>query len=319
MPHLIPRSSLMGRTEVRNRHVRRGLGPLAKRRERWFYLLISPWLLGFLLFQAIPLLGAFGLSFVDLRLPQPPTFIGLTNFRDLLGDPLMGRTLLNTAYYALGTVPVSTGAGLVLALLLHRQRPGVYLFRTIFFLPAVVSGVATVLLWGWVFNPRYGMANALLAQAGIRGPGWLQDEAWAMPSLILMSLWGVGTSMVVYLAALKGVPLELHEAASLDGAGRWRRFRHVTWPLISPVTFFLVVVNLILAFQVFTPTYLLTRGGPNNATLTLPLYIYLNAFAWGRLGYASTLAMVLLAAVLVLTILQFRLADRWVYYTGREP
>jgi multiple sugar transport system permease protein len=162
------------------------------------------------------------------------------------------------------------------------------------------------------------MANALLAQAGIRGPGWLQDEVWAMPTLILMSLWGVGTSMVVYLAALKGVPQELHEAASLDGAGRWRRFRHVTWPLVSPVTFFLMVVNLILAFQVFTPTYILTRGGPNNATLTLPLYIYLNAFAWGRLGYASTLAVVLFAAILILTLLQFRLANRWVYNTGRE-
>jgi multiple sugar transport system permease protein len=230
----------------------------------------------------------------------------------------MGRTLLNTAYYAVGTVTMGIGAGLGLALLLHGQRRGAYLFRTIFFLPAVVSGVATVLLWGWVFNPRYGLANALLAQAGIRGPGWLQDEAWAMPSLILMSMWGVGTSMVVYLAALQGVPRELCEAASLDGAGRWQRFRHVIWPLISPVTFFLVVVNLIGAFQVFTPSYLLTRGGPNNATLTLPLYLYLNAFAWGHLGYASALAVVLFTAVLVLTVIQFRLAKRWVFYPGSE-
>jgi multiple sugar transport system permease protein len=137
-----------------------------------------------------------------------------------------------------------------------------------------------------------------------------------MPALILMSLWGMGTNMVVYLAALQGVPRDLHEAASLDGAGHWSRFRHVTWPLISPVTFFLLVVNLIGSFQVFTPTYILTRGGPNNATLTLPLYIYLNAFAWGRLGYASTLALVLFAAVLALTWLQFRLADRWVFYAG---
>jgi multiple sugar transport system permease protein len=179
--------------------------------------------------------------------------------------------------------------------------------------------VATILLWGWLFNPRFGAVNALLAEVGIRGPGWLQDEAWAMPTLILMSLWYAGTSMIVYLAALRGVPQELQEAAALDGAGAWARFRHVTWPLISPVTFFLLAVNLIAAFQVFTPTYLLTRGGPNNATLTLPLYIYLNAFAWGRLGYASALATVLLAVVLVLTLLQFRLAARWVYYPGAEP
>ncbi len=294
------------------------MGPLAKKRERWFYLLISPWLLGFLLFQAAPLLGSFGLSFAEWPLPQPPSYVGLANFQTMLADPLLGRTLLNTAYYALGTVPAGIGMGLGLALLLNRQRSGVTLFRTIFFLPAVVSGVATVLLWGWVFNPRFGIANAILAQVGIRGPGWLQDESWAMPALILMSLWGIGTSMVVYLAALQGIPQELNEAASLDGAGGWRRFRHVTWPLISPVTFFLVVVNLIGAFQVFTPTYMLTQGGPDNATLTLPLYIYLNAFAWGRLGYASTLALVLFAVVLMLTVLQFRLADRWVFYAGGE-
>ena len=295
---------------------KRSVQPLARRQERWFYLLISPWLVGLVLFQAGPVLGALALSFADWRLPQPPRFTGLANFQTLLGDALLGRTLLNTATYALGTVPLGVALGLGLALLLNRIRRGVHLFRTVFFLPAVVSGVATVLVWGWVLNPRYGAVNALLAQMGIRGPGWLQDEAWAMPALILMSLWGVGTSMVVFQAALQGVPRELHEAASLAGAGRWSRFRHVTWPLISPVTFFLLVVHLIGAFQVFTPTYILTRGGPNNATLTLPLYIFLNAFAWNRLGYASALAMVLLGAILGLTWFQFRLADRWVFYTG---
>jgi multiple sugar transport system permease protein len=299
-------------------HKRSSLGALGKRRERWFYLLISPWLLGFVLFQAGPIAGAFLLSFADWPLPRPPRFVGLEHLRTMVGDPLLGRTLFNTAYYALGVVVGGLALGLGLALLLHRRRRGVYLFRTIFFLPAIVSGVATVLLWGWVFNPRYGLVNALLALIGIRGPLWLQDEAWAMPALILMSLWTVGTNMVVYLAALQGVPRDLQEAAALDGAGRWARFRYVTWPLISPVTFFLVVVNLIAAFQVFTPTYILTRGGPNNATLTLPLYIYLNAFAWGRLGYASALAMVLFLLILALTLLQFWLADRWVFYQGGE-
>jgi multiple sugar transport system permease protein len=311
------RSKECGQSRKRRRN-RSSLGPLAKRRERWFYLLIAPWIVGFVLFQAGPIVGAFLLSFADWPLPQPPSFAGLANFRTLFSDPLFGRTLFNTVYYALGTVPAGIALGLGLALLLNRRRRGTYLFRTVFFLPAVVSGVATVLLWGWVFNSRYGMANALLAQIGIQGPSWLQDEAWAMPALILMNLWNVGINMVVYLAALQGVPLELREAAALDGAGWWARFWNVTWPLISPVSFFLLVANLIGAFQVFTPTYILTRGGPNNSTLTLPLYIYFNAFSWGRLGYASALAVVLSASVLVLTLIQFRFAERWVFYTGGE-
>jgi multiple sugar transport system permease protein len=304
--------------EVRIRRQARP-GALARKRERWFYLLISPWLVGLLLFQAGPILGAFLLSFAEWPLPRAPELVGLAHFRTLAADPLLGRTLLNTLYYAAGTVPAGILLGLGLALLVRRPRAGISMFRAIFFLPAVISGVATVLVWGWVFNPQYGIANALLGLLGIRGPGWLQDESWAMPALILMSLWNVGTNMVVYLAALQGVPRDLQEAAALDGAGRWARFRHVTLPLISPVTFFLIVVNLIVAFQVFTPTYLLTRGGPNNATLTLPLYIYLNAFAWGRLGYASALALVLFVLVLALTLLQFRLADRWVFYAGGAP
>jgi multiple sugar transport system permease protein len=296
----------------------RPLGRLGKRRERWFFVLISPWLVGLLLFQAGPILGAFALSFAEWPLPQPPHFVGLKHLRTLATDPLFGRTLINTAYYALATVPAGIAAGLALALLLNRKRRGVYLFRALFFLPVVVSGVAMTLLWGWVFNPRYGVINAILQQIGVRGPAWLQDEAWAMPALILMSLWGVGTNVVVYLAALQGVPSELHEAAALDGAGHWARFRHVTWPLISPVTFYLLVVNVIGSSQVFTPSYILTRGGPNNATLTLPLYIYFNAFAWGRLGYASILALILFLLTLALTLLQFRLARRWVFYAGGE-
>ncbi|MCA9961584.1 MAG: sugar ABC transporter permease [Anaerolineales bacterium] len=287
---------------------------LARRRERWFYLLITPWLVGLLLFQVGPIVAAVALSFVDWPLPQPPQFVGLTHFQTLLGDPLFGRTLLNTAYYAVGTVPTGILLGLGLALLVERPLPGITLFRTVFFLPVIASGVAMVLLWGWMFNARYGLINTMLAQVGIRGPAWLQDAQWAMPALILMSLWGVGTNMLIYLAALQGVPTELHEAASLDGAGRWSRFRHVTWPLISPVTLYLVIVNVIGSFQVFTPTYILTRGGPENATLTLPLYIYFNAFSWNKLGYAATLSLVLFLVILLLTLLQFRLARGHVFY-----
>jgi multiple sugar transport system permease protein len=291
---------------------------LSKRRERWFYLLIAPWLIGLILFQAGPILSAFLLSFTEWPLPRPPSFVGLAHLSTLWSDALFGRSLLNTVSYALGTVPASLAIGLGLALLLSQKRRGVYLFRTLFFLPSVISGVAMAFLWAWVFNPRFGILNALLAYVGIRGPAWLQDEAWAMPALIVMSLWGVGTTMVIYLAALRDVPQELIEAAALDGAGRWARFRHVTWPMISPVTFYLLVVNTLASFQVFTPIYILTKGGPNNATLTLPLYIYLNAFSWGRLGYASALSAVLFLLVLALTGVQFLLARRWVFYSGGE-
>ncbi len=289
---------------------------LVRRRERWFYLLIAPWIIGFVCFQAGPLLAALGLAFVDWPLPQPPRWVGLQNLQTLAHDPLLLRTLLNTLTYALGSIPTGLLLALLLALLLQRPRPGVSIFRLLFFLPVITAGVALTLLWAWMFNPRYGPINQGLALLGIAGPAWLQDERWAMPALILMSLWGVGVNMVVYLAALQGVPADLHEAAALDGAGRRARLWHITLPLISPITFYLLVVNLIGAFQLFTPTYILTRGGPNNATLTLPLYIYLNAFAWGKLGYASALALVLLVIVLLVTALQFRLAGQWVHYRG---
>jgi multiple sugar transport system permease protein len=288
-------------------------GP-ARRRERWFYLLAAPWLAGWLLFQAGPILAICGLAFTEWRLPRPPTPAGLANWQALATDPLFGRSLANTLYYTAGSVPLGLVLGLGLALLLQRRQRAAPLFRAIFFLPVIVSGVATTLLWGWIFNPRFGLANALLALVGLRGPGWLQDEAWAMPALILMSLWGCGVNMLVFLAALQGVPAELAEAATLEGAAGWARFRHLTWPFLSPAAFYLLVVNVIGAFQVFTPTYLLTRGGPNHATLTLPLYIYFNAFAWGRQGYAAALALALLALVLALTLAQFALAGRWVFY-----
>ena len=291
-------------------------GALARARERWFYLLIAPWLIGFLFFQGGPLLAVVGMSFADWPLPAPVRFVGLDHYAALGRDPLFLRSLSNTAAYAAGVVPAGLAIGLGLALLLRRPRPGVRLFRTIVFLPAVLSGVAMALLWGWLFNPRFGLANQLLAQVGIAGPGWLHSEAWAMPTLILLGLTGVGVNMLVYLAALEAVPRELHEAAQLDGAGAWRRFRHVSWPLLTPVTFYLGVVNLLGAFQVFTPTYVLTGGGPNHATLTLPLYLYQTAFAYGRLGYGATLAVALLACVALLTLALFRTFERRVFYLG---
>jgi multiple sugar transport system permease protein len=292
------------------------MGSLSKRRERWFYLFVAPWLAGFLIFRLGPIGGAFLLSFAEWPLPQPPQWVGLQHFRTLWNDDLFRRTLLNTLYYAVGTTPTGIAIGLALALLLERPRAGVGLFRSMLLLPVVVSGVAMTLLWAWIFNPRFGPINTLLAMVGIPGPGWLHDEHWAMPALILIGLWTVGINMMIYLAALNDIPHTLREAAALDGAGAWTIFRRILWPLLSPATLYLSVVNIIGAFQVFTATYILTEGGPRNATLTLPLYIYFNAFTWSKPGYAAALAFVLFLVVLLLTRLQFQLASRWVFYRG---
>jgi ABC-type sugar transport system permease subunit len=186
------------------------------------------------------------------------------------------------------------------------------------FLPVVVAGVATALMWGWILNPRFGLLNAILAVVGVDGPAWLRDPVWAMPAMILIGLWNVGIDVVVYSAALGAVPRVLYEAASLDGAGRLDRLRHITWPALTPVTFYLAVINAIGAFGVFTPTYILTGGGPDDATLTTALYTYQTAFSAGRLGYAAALTIVVLALVLGLTAVQFRFVGRRVRYLGAE-
>lgn len=273
-------------------------------------LLVAPWLIGFVVFQAGPIGVSFLLSLGEWPIPQPPVWVGLDNVQELVVDPLFWRTLANTAVYAAGTVVPGLLIGLGLAMLVRRPRRGVGVFRLVFFLPVLISGVATALLWGWLLNPRFGLAEQALAVLGVDGPAWFFDPAWAMPALILMGLWNVGVTMLVYIAALDAVPGELHDAAAIDGAGRWGRFRHVSWPVLTPVTFYLAVVMTVGAFQVFTPIQLLTGGGPDGATLTLPVYIYQNAFAFGRLGYASALATVLFVVVAGLTLVLFRVAGR---------
>lgn len=287
-------------------------------RERWFYLLIAPWLIGFVVFQAAPIAGAIALSLADWRPPLPIEWVGGANFAEVARDPRFWQAAGNTIVYGIGTVGPGLAIGLGIAIVLRGQRRGGGFLRGAVFLPAVVSGVATALVWGWIFNPRYGLLNAGLALAGIQGPAWLQDPAWAMPALIVMGLWNVGVNVVVYLAALNAVPRDLLEAAALDGAGRLARFRHVAWPALTPVTFYLAIVNAIGAFQVFTPTYLLTAGGPDGSTMTLALYTYQNAFAFGRLGYASALAVVVVLALAALTALQFRVAGRRVDYVSAD-
>ena len=293
--------------------------PFTRRDERRFYLFILPWLLGLVLFQAGPILAALALSFTDWNLVAAPEWRGVTHYDELRRDPLFHTALRNTLYYSLVSVPLGVALAFGLALLVNRAWFGMGFFRTVLLLPALVSGAAIALVWGWLFNPRFGAVNAALRAFHLPTPGWLADPSWAMPTIILLSLWSVGGTMLIYLAGLRTIPRELYDAARIDGAGPFALIRHVTIPLLSPTTYFLLVVGTIMSLQLFTPTYILTEGGPRNSTLTLPLYIYRNAFEWQELGYAAALSVILILITLVLTVIQVVLARRWVFYAGATP
>lgn len=288
------------------------------------YAFILPWLLGFLLFTAGPMAYSLYLSFTSSNLLSPPEWIGLGNYRRMLGeDPLFYRSLLNTAIYAGLSVPLGLVLSIALALLLNAPVRGIGFFRTLFFLPSVTNMVAVAVLWTWIFNPEFGLLNAGLGLLGIDGPYWMQSEAWAKPALVLMSLWTVGGQMIIFLAALQGVPPEMLEAAALDGAGRRRRFFAVILPMISPAILFNLIMGLIGALQVFTQAFVMTggvqpgsEGGPNNATLFVVLYIYKKAFQEFDMGYASAMSWGLFVIVVTLTTLAWRLSRRRVHYSG---
>ena len=296
------------------------------RREAEGYAFIAPWLLGFLLLTAGPMAVSVYLSGTSWTMLSSPIPLGLSNYSTILADDsLFVTSLLNTLYYVAFSVPLGLLVALLLALLLHQRVKGIGVFRTLFFLPSITNLVAISMLWLWIFNPEYGLLNSMLSLAGIRGPLWLQSESWAKPSLILMSLWGVGGTMMVFLAALQGIPEELYEAANLDGAGGFRRFLHITLPMISPAMLFNLTMGIIGSFQVFTQAYVMTgtaqpgsEGGPNNATLFVVLYLYKKAFQEFRMGYASALAWILFALILAVTLFQLRMAKRWVHYEAGE-
>jgi multiple sugar transport system permease protein len=288
------------------------------RRERWFYALIAPWLIGLVGLQLVPLLTTTGLALSDWTPPAAPSWVGLDNLAALATDPRFLRSVVNTLIYTLGTVLPGLAIGLGLALLFDGLGRAGALARTIVFLPAVLAGVATALLWGWILNPRVGLLDALLGIVGIDGPSWLRDPAWAMPAVILVGLWSVGINVIVYAAALGAVPRAILEAAMLDGAGRGARFRHVTWPALTPITFYLLIVGVVGAFGAFTSLYVLTGGGPQDATLTTAIYTYETAFAAGRLGFAAAMTVVAIVVVLFLTAVQVRVGGRRVAYLGAD-
>ncbi len=298
----------------------------ARREQVTGIAFISPWLIGFLVFTLGPMIVSLGASFTSWTMLSPPTWVGLENYERMFGDdPLFAQSLLNTAYYVLLAVPLATVLALGLALILNQHLPGMGVFRTIFFLPSITNLVAVSILWIWVFNPEFGLLNSALRVVGVTGPLWLQSDSWAKPALIVMSLWGIGGSMIIFLAALQGVPHELYEAAALDGAGPVRRFRAITLPMISPAVFFSLVIGLIGGLQVFTQAFVMTgtaqpgsEGGPNNSTLFVVLYLYKKAFQEFKMGYASALAWVLFCLILIVTLVQKRLSRKWVYYEAGE-
>jgi multiple sugar transport system permease protein len=290
---------------------------LARREAINAYLLISPWLIGFIIFTLCPMLASLIFSFTDYSIVKPAHFVGLQNYITMLfNDYRFWHSLKVTLTYAIFAIPLGLALGLFLALLLNAKVPAISVWRTVYYTPAVVSGVAVAILWVYLFNPQYGVINWLLSLVGINGPGWLSSPQWALPALIIMSLWGVGGGMIIYLAGLQGIPTALYEAAEVDGANSVQKFFNITLPMITPVLFFNLIIGIIGTFQIFTSVYVMTAGGPVESTLFYNLNLYNNAFRYQAMGYASALAWALFVIVLVLTLLVFKSSSMWVYYEG---
>lgn len=297
---------------------KRALRPLERENQRNGMLFALPWLLGFAIFIVYPLIASLYYSFCAYDAIRPPRWTGLQNYQRLFfEDALFWKSLWNTLYMVAFGLPVGLIAALGIAMLLNQKVRGVAFYRTLYYLPSITPVVATSILWMWLFNPEMGLVNLFLRKAGIANPpAWLADPAWSKPALILMSLWGAGGGMVIYLAALKDVPEALYEAAALDGASRWSQFRHVTLPMISPVIFFNLIMGLIGSFQYFTQAFVMTNGGPQDSTTFYALHLFNRAFLDFKMGYASAMAWVLFAITLLCSLAVFRSSAKWVYYGG---
>jgi multiple sugar transport system permease protein len=290
-------------------------GPLASE-ERWAFLFIAPALLGLAVLSAGPILASLAISLTSWDLLQPPAFVGLENFTELLDDRRFARALGNTGFYVLTSVPIGITLALGLAVALNRAIRGISFIRTMYFLPLVTSAIAVGLVWAWIYSPANGLLNQVLAAFGQPPQKWISDPFWAMPAIVAMSVWqGLPASTIIFLAGLQAIPTSLLDAASVDGAGRWARFRHVTLPLLTPSLFFTVILSLIGSFQVFDQVFVLSRPGqPTNATVTVVYFIYENGFRNFKMGYASAASWVLFLIVAVFTVIYFRAQRRFVHY-----
>jgi multiple sugar transport system permease protein len=277
-------------------------------------LTISPWVIGFVCFTIGPIIASSVISLFDTDFLRRWEYIGLRNYDRMINDLLARKALLNSAYYSFAVVPLNTVIALSIAVLLNQGIKGQGIWRTIYYLPSVVSIVAVSMLWRWLYHPDIGLLNSILGTFGIQGPRWIYSEEWAMPSIIVMAAWGAGGAMLIFLAGLRGIPTELYEAAQIDGAGAFRKFFSITIPMLTPTIFFNIVMSIIGSWQVFTQSFIMTEGGPNNATLTLVLYIYRKGFQQFHFGYAASLSWLLFAVVMVFVLIAIRSARSWVHY-----
>jgi len=293
--------------------------PMMVSQAKWGYIFLIPWLLGLTIFWIGPILASAYFSVMEYDVLSPPQFIGVDNYvRAFTADKQFWPSLWRTLYYSVVSVPIAVLGSLLLAILLNQGLKGTNIFRTLFFLPHLTPAVALAVLWIWLFHPSVGPINLMLSWVGIEGPGWLTAKQWALPALVIISLWaGIGgNTMLIFLAGLQGVPQELMEAAEIDGAGSWSKFRNVTLPMISPTLLFNIILGIIGALKVFTLAFVATKGGPSYSTWFYALHIYQQAFAYFRMGYGAALAWIFVIVLLAFTYLQMNLSKRWVYYAG---
>lgn len=286
------------------------------RKEKWAGLFfVSPWIVGFCVFLAYPLIASIYFSFCDYSVLKSPVFIGLDNYKELFQDELFWTALKNTLLYAVIAFPAGLMTALILAMLLNAKVKGMAAYRTIFFIPSLVPQVSLAVLWLWVLNGEHGVLNVVLSKVGITGPNWLSDPAWSKPAMVVMSVWGVGNAVLIYLAGLQDVPQQLIEAAELDGANGWQKTRNVTIPMISPVILFNGIMGIIGTLQVFAVPYIMfPNGTPARSTYFYAMYLFDNAFKYQKMGYASAMGWIMFLIVLALTLTSLKVSEKHVHY-----
>jgi multiple sugar transport system permease protein len=292
-------------------------GTIERSQLKWGYFFISPCIFGLLVFNFGPMLFSLFMGFTQWDIVRPAEFTGIQNYTAILKDPLVGLSLRVTVYYTLLSVPLITIISFLVAVLLNTGIKGISVFRTIFYIPSIVPVVASSAIWMYIFDPMFGLLNSIIRAAGLPPQSFIYSREGVIPGLAIMAVWGAGNTVVIYLAGLQGISRQLYEAADLDGAGAFQRFFHITVPLMTPIIFFNMIMAMIGAMQTFTQAYIMTGGGPNNASLFYSLLLYRTAFSLQRMGYASAMSWILFIIIALLTFVVFRSSDRWVFYESK--